>query len=163
MALTQLIITVDTGIAGPARPATDIRLNEIFTNNSPELCPVTYSVKVTNSDSFPGVDLTDRLVIDPSDTRMTFVYDDSTNVYDGKTIHYEVEALTDANLPLTVEMTVIDISTTCNIKTLAFNNADVLSYPTEVYKPETTQGATLNSIYTNDNAGLCPINEEVIL
>jgi hypothetical protein len=94
-------------------------------------------VTVTNSDSFPGVDMKDRLVIDPSDTRMTFLYDDSTNVYDGKTIHYEVKALTDANLPLTVEITVIDITTTCNIKTLGFNNADVLSYPTEVYKPET--------------------------
>lgn len=164
VALTQLIITVDTATAGPARPATDIRLNEIFSNSEIYLCPVTYTFVVDNADSFED-DRSSRFVIDPSDTRMTFVYDQSDNAlaYDGKTIHYKVKALTGANLPMYVTITVIDITTSCNIATLSYNNADVLDYPTQVYNPETVVGATLNAIYTNDNAGLCPITEEVVL
>jgi hypothetical protein len=162
VATTQLIITVNTANASPARPATDIRLNEIFSNSAPYLCPVTYTFVVDNADSFVD-DRSSRFIIDPSDTRMTFVYDAGANAYDGKTIHYKVKALTGANLPMYVTITVIDITTSCNLATLSFNNADVLSYPQQVYNPVTTVGATLNSIYTNDNAGLCPISEELIL
>ena len=141
-------------------------MNEIFTNAAPYLCPVTYTFEVDNLDTFGNAakaGLEARFVIDPSDTRMTFTYDNASNKYDGKTIHYKVKALTDADKPLYVTITVIDKTTQCKESTLSFNDANVLSYPTEVYKAAKVSGATLNSIYTNSDNSKCPITEELIL
>jgi hypothetical protein len=143
---SQLIITVDTSNPGPARPPSDLRLDDVFTNSSPFLCPVTYTHVVDNASSFTD-DRSSLFRVDPSDRgRMAFTYDDA-NPYDGKTIHYKVKALTDANLPLYVTITVVDTSTTCTETTLSFNDANVLAYPTEKYKAIRSTGATLNTIY----------------
>jgi len=63
---------------------------------------------------------------------MTFLYDNDSNKYDGRTMHYKIEAKTDAETQ-SVIMTVIDKTTTCNLSTLSFKDNNVLDYPTEVY------------------------------
>jgi hypothetical protein len=94
---------------------------------------------------------------------MTFIYDQTDNVFDGRTVHYRVKALTGADSPLYVTISVLDSNNNCNLKTLNLVAADPLAYPTLVYKAETTTGATQTSLYTNDNDSLCPVTEDVIL
>jgi hypothetical protein len=138
-------------------------LNEIFTNSNDILCPVTYTYKVLNAASHDA-DMTSRFAIDAdATTKMTFTYDNDQNVYDGKTIHYEVTATTAANLPLKVEITVIDKTTICKLASLSYNDANTLAYPTVVYTDEVREGATLNDIYSNASGGNCPLTEEIIL
>jgi hypothetical protein len=61
---------------------------------------------------------------------MTFDY---ANGYDGKTIHYKVKALTGANLPLYITISVVDTTNNCRTTSLTYNDENPLAYKAPVY------------------------------